>query len=166
MTDWREGQILFDDLRLEKAIGAGAFGEVWRARQLSWERDVAVKRVKVSDQARIRLMEQEALHWLEIGLHPYVTTCYYTRRHEGAPVIVLEYASEGALDGWIKDGRMLFEERASELVMKLGLEAAWGRPARTVRDCCTSTSNLRIYSLKTGWRKSRISVSRAGSARS
>jgi|GEM_PF-6362766 len=126
MIEWREGAILFDDLRLEKAVGAGAFGEVWRARQLSWERDVAVKRVKASDEARIRSMEQEAIHWLEIGLHPYVTTCYYTRRHEGAPVIVLEYASDGALDRWIKDGRLLFDEHATELILKFSLETAWG----------------------------------------
>ena len=126
MTDWNEGQILFDDLRLEKAIGRGAFGEVWRARQLSWGRDVAVKRVSVPDERRIRSLEQEAIHWLEIGLHPYVTTCYYTRRHEGAPVIVLEYASEGALDSWIKDERLLFEENAVERILKFSLEAAWG----------------------------------------
>ncbi|MCL1896791.1 MAG: protein kinase [Clostridiales bacterium] len=126
MTDWDEGQILFDDLRLDKAIGRGAFGEVWRARQLSWDRDVAVKRVSVPDERRIRSLEQEAIHWLEIGLHPYVTTCYYTRRHEGAPVIVLEYASEGALDGWIKDERLLFEENAVEQILKFSLEAAWG----------------------------------------
>ena len=126
MSVWRPGLVLFDDLRLEKAIGAGAFGEVWRAKQLSWGRDVAVKRVKAPDEARIRSMEQEAIHWLEIGLHPYVTTCYYTRRYEGAPVLVLELASEGALDRWMKDERLLFEENAAEQILKFGLEAAWG----------------------------------------
>ena len=126
MNEWSAGQILFDDLKLEKAIGAGAFGEVWRAKQLSWDRDVAVKRVIANDETRIRSMEQEALHWLEIGLHPYVTTCYYTRRYEEAPVIVLEYASGGALDGLMKDGSLLFEEDAVYRILKYSLEAAWG----------------------------------------
>ena len=126
MNEWSAGQILFDDLRLEKAIGAGAFGEVWLARQLSWDRDVAVKRVIAVDEKRISSMEHEAINWLEIGLHPYVTTCYYTRKHENAPVIVLEYASGGALDGLMKDGSLLFEPDAVYQILKYSLEAAWG----------------------------------------
>ena len=126
MNEWSAGQILFDDLRLEKTIGAGAFGEVWLAKQLSWDQNVAVKRVKAADETRIRSMEQEAIHWLEIGLHPYVTTCYYTRRHEDAPVIVLEYASGGSLDGVMKDSSLLFEEDAVYQILKYSLEAAWG----------------------------------------
>src|SRR5690606_8679912 len=48
-------EILAGRYRLEDRVGVGAMGEVWRARDLTLERDVAIKRVRVDGQ-----VEQQA----------------------------------------------------------------------------------------------------------
>lgn len=71
-------EILAGRYRLEDRVGVGAMGEVWRARDLTLERDVAIKRVRVDGQveqqaqARFR---REAVVMAGLS-HPNVVSVY------------------------------------------------------------------------------------------
>ncbi|MDR0750483.1 MAG: serine/threonine protein kinase [Tannerellaceae bacterium] len=123
--EWEEGGLLFDDVRLIRKLGRGGMGQVWLGEQLSWGQAVAVKQSLSSDPRMLNALEKEADLWLEAGLHPYITTCYYTRRLDNQTVIVLEYAKQGSLQQWINNGQ-LYEGEPLYNMMRFGLQAAWG----------------------------------------
>ena len=71
-------EVLAGRYRLDERIGVGAMGEVWRARDLTLERDVAVKRVRldghVDEQAQSRF-RREAVVMAGLS-HPNVVSVY------------------------------------------------------------------------------------------
>jgi eukaryotic-like serine/threonine-protein kinase len=79
--------------RVEECLGAGGMGEVYRARDLRLDRDVALKFLPASRQAnldsRARLLtEARAAAALR---SPHVAAIYDIEEHEGALFIVMEY---------------------------------------------------------------------------
>lgn len=71
-------EVLAGRYRLDERIGVGAMGEVWRARDLTLERDVALKRVRldglVEEQAQARFRREAVVM---AGLtHPNVVSVY------------------------------------------------------------------------------------------
>ena len=73
-----EAEVLAGRYRLDERIGVGAMGEVWRARDLTLERDVALKRVRldgqVEEQAQARF-RREAVVMAGLS-HPNVVSVY------------------------------------------------------------------------------------------
>jgi serine/threonine protein kinase len=123
--EWKENRLLFDDVQLVRKLGQGGMGQVWLGKQLSWNQLVAVKQSLSADPQTLNALEKEADLWLEAGLHPYITTCYYTRRIDKQTIIVLEYARQGSLQQWIDNGQ-LYEGEPLYNMMRFGLQAAWG----------------------------------------
>lgn len=77
---------------IQFAIGAGAMGEVYRARDTRLGRDVAVKALPAalaSDRERLRRFEQEARAAAALN-HPNILAVYDIGRHEDRPFIVSE----------------------------------------------------------------------------
>ena len=73
-------------------IGAGAMGEVYRAKDQRLGRDVAIKVLPIvfeADPDRIRRFEQEARSAGVLN-HPNIVTIYDIGSHEGAPYVVSE----------------------------------------------------------------------------
>jgi serine/threonine protein kinase len=72
-------------------IGAGGMGEVYRARDLNLNRDVAVKVLLnlSTDPQRLRRFEQEARAAGSIN-HPNILAVYHMGTYEGAPYLVSE----------------------------------------------------------------------------
>jgi serine/threonine protein kinase len=72
-------------------IGAGGMGEVYRARDLNLDRDVAVKVLLnlSTDLQRLRRFEQEARAAGSIN-HPNILAVYHMGTYEGAPYLVSE----------------------------------------------------------------------------
>ena len=116
------GALLGSRYQLDTIIGRGGMAEVWRARDLRLERDVAVKRLRVdlaSDptfQARFRREAQSAA-----GLnHPNIVAVYDTGEERGAgsdvsvPYIVMELVEGVTLREVLRDGRKIVPERALE----------------------------------------------------
>src|SRR5262245_65946150 len=78
-------------------LGAGAMGEVYRARDPRLGRDVAIKLLPeafASDSSRLRRFEQEARAAGQLN-HPNILAVYDVGAHSGAPYIVAELL-EGA----------------------------------------------------------------------
>ena len=116
------GALLGGRYQLDQVIGRGGMAEVWRARDLRLERDVAVKRLRIdlaSDptfQARFRREAQSAA-----GLnHPNIVAVYDTgEERDGAsevsvPYIVMELVEGVTLREVLRDGRKIVPERALE----------------------------------------------------
>ncbi|MDO5678205.1 MAG: protein kinase, partial [Propionibacteriaceae bacterium] len=116
------GALLGNRYELDQVIGRGGMAEVWRARDIRLERDVAIKRLRVdlaSDptfQARFRREAQSAA-----GLnHPNIVAVYDTGEQVdpvsqvSVPYIVMELVEGITLREVLRGGRKLVPERALE----------------------------------------------------
>ncbi|MCG6567494.1 Stk1 family PASTA domain-containing Ser/Thr kinase [Tessaracoccus sp. ZS01] len=116
------GALLGNRYELDQVIGRGGMAEVWRARDVRLERDVAIKRLRVdlaSDptfQARFRREAQSAA-----GLnHPNIVAVYDTGEqldtvsNVSVPYIVMELVEGVTLRDVLRGGRKLVPERALE----------------------------------------------------
>jgi len=88
---------------LESRLGAGGMGSVWRARDLSLGRSVAVKtlsRVSAEAAARFRREARAAARFL----HPNLATILTSETWHGVPVLVFECLEGGTLAERLKAG--------------------------------------------------------------
>ncbi|MGD8214887.1 Stk1 family PASTA domain-containing Ser/Thr kinase [Aestuariimicrobium sp. Y1814] len=119
-----QGSVLGDRYRLDEIIGRGGMAEVWRARDVRLDRDVAVKRLRVDlatdpmFQARFRREAQSAA-----GLnHVNIVAVYDTGEADDpnteipVPFIVMELIEGHTLKDVLRDGRKILPERALEFV--------------------------------------------------
>jgi WD40 repeat protein len=96
------------NLQIKTLLGSGGMGEVYLARQIQWEADIAVKVPNseiVSDAETRRFIVGEAEAWTKLGLHPHIAYCYYVQQVNELLLLVVEYVDGGNLRAWIADGR-------------------------------------------------------------
>src|SRR5215468_3163595 len=96
----------FNHYEIIAPLGAGGMGEVWRARDMRLNREVAIKALPASfarDSDRLRRFEQEARATSALN-HPNILTVYDIGDHEGAPFIVAELLEGEELSELIKQG--------------------------------------------------------------
>jgi hypothetical protein len=85
------GTVLTGRFRLEEPLGRGAMGQVWRARDVKLNRDVAVKLLLAenADEVTFRRFLREAI--LPAGMqHPGIAVVHDADRDQGRPFIVTE----------------------------------------------------------------------------
>jgi hypothetical protein len=117
-TEMRESLlplVLGGKFRVERHIGTGGMGIVYRGRDLSLQRQVALKtlpRISPEETARLR-REARAMASLH---HPSLAMIYSTELYRGLPVLVLEFLARGTLGERLRREPM----RCQELV-PLGL---------------------------------------------
>jgi len=97
---------------IEKPLGAGGMGEVYKARDTRLERTVAIKvlseRTAMNADLRARFeRESKAISSLN---HPHICTLYDIGRHEGTDYLVMEYLEGEVLSDRLKRGAMDVEE--------------------------------------------------------
>ncbi len=94
MTESLAGRVLAGRYEVRKVLGQGAMGQVWLARQIQLDRDVAIKVLRTSGpvEARARRrLHREARLVARIS-HPHVVQVYdYGETDEGAPFLVMEF---------------------------------------------------------------------------
>jgi serine/threonine-protein kinase len=91
------------DFRLIRKLGHGAMGRVFKARQISLERDVAVK-VLYRHVAANRLFLQRFLREAKLMArlnHPNIVHCYGTGKSQGRYYLAMEYISGRTALEWL-----------------------------------------------------------------
>jgi serine/threonine-protein kinase len=119
------GQLL-GNYRLIEKIGGGGQGEVYRAHDERFDRDVALKilpfRLLPDEAARQRFRkEAQAVGKLT---HPNIATAYYFGEENGVDFLVTEYVAGVGLDDKLAGGAI-----PEETVVKLGIQLASGLEA-------------------------------------
>jgi len=109
----------------EELIGFGASGEVWRARDVTTDEVVALKRLRVGQQpAEHQRLRREAAV-LAAFTHPHVVSLRAVLTTADGLVLVLDHAAGGSLGGLIaRRGRCTPSEVAGLLVRIAGALAA------------------------------------------
>jgi serine/threonine-protein kinase len=119
------GQVL-GHYRLIEKIGGGGQGEVYRAHDERFDRDVALKILPfklLPDEAARRRFRKEALAVGKLT-HPNIATAYYFGEENGVDFLVTEYVAGIGLDDKVAQGAM-----PEETVLKLGIQLASGLQA-------------------------------------
>ena len=111
-------------------LGAGGMGEVYRARDKTLERDVAIKVLPesfASDANRVARFEQEAKTLASLN-HPNIAQIYGLERAEGKTAIVMELVEGPTLADRIAQGPLPADEALNVAMQILAaLEAAHER---------------------------------------
>jgi eukaryotic-like serine/threonine-protein kinase len=96
------------EYEVEKLLGWGGMGEVYRARDQRLRRDVAIKVLPSfmsSDQERLRRFEQEAQAAAALN-HPNILAVFQMGTYQGAPYLVSELLEGETLRGQVSRGPM------------------------------------------------------------
>ena len=120
----------FGPYEVVEQIGSGGMGEVWRARDTSLDRDVAVKVLPdtfAANADRVARFEQEAKTLAALN-HSNIAQIFGLERSEGQTLIVMELISGPTLEDRLKDGPIPADE-ALNIAMQIAdaLEAAHGQ---------------------------------------
>src|ERR1035438_2767072 len=115
-----------DSYEIIAPLGAGGMGEVYRARDATLKRDVAIKVLPEywsRDPERLRRFEQEAQATAALN-HPNIMSIFHVGQYEGSPYIVTELLQGETLRDRIRKGPMRLPE-----VLDIGVELARGLAA-------------------------------------
>jgi eukaryotic-like serine/threonine-protein kinase len=116
-----------DSYEIIAPLGAGGMGEVYRARDTSLKRDVAIKVVSdywSRDPDRLRRFELEAQATAALN-HPNIVSIFHVGQYNGSPYIVTELLQGETLRDRLRRGPMRLRETCDFAVdMARGLAAA------------------------------------------
>jgi serine/threonine protein kinase len=110
--DVREGTTL-GDFKLIKKLGEGAMGVVYRAHQVSFDRDVALKLLfphvaKIAKLVERLYREGRVMATLD---HPNIVQAYATGEVEGNPYVAMEYVDGQSMQKWLtRLGKLTIED--------------------------------------------------------
>ncbi len=109
--------------RIEAELGGGSFGTVFRARDLTLDREVALKVLRPGGPVPAAALLAEARAAAAVS-HPNVCAIHAVDSSLGAPMIVMEYVDGRPLSQLLGDGPL-----APEQVTELGRQVALGMAA-------------------------------------
>gem|GEM_PF-6274320 len=101
-------------------LGRGGMGVVYRARQLTADRDVALKMIRAGDRAEAEYLlrfraETSAVTRLQ---HPQIVAVYDVNEFQGQPYFSMEYCGRGSLAGAVR-GTVWGHREAAEMLRKI-----------------------------------------------
>ncbi len=116
-------QSVVGQYRIEEQIGSGTYGVVYRARDLTLERTVALKIFRPGTNLSRRLLE-EARNAAALN-HPHVCTVYAVDDSDGISMIVMEHVTGEPLRKVLEQGKLpLDHARSFARQIALGLASA------------------------------------------
>ena len=128
-----KGDEILETYRVEDDTIHGGMGSVWRVHHESWNADLAMKRpqprffAEGSERRKAEFIA-ECEHWINLGLHPNIVSCYYVRDIGGVPTIFSEWMDGGSLKDAIQSRRLYegTEEEAQERILDIAIQVARG----------------------------------------
>jgi serine/threonine protein kinase len=108
--------------RIEAELGKGSFGTVFRARDVTLDRDVALKVLRPGSEVSAAALLAEARAAAALN-HPNVCIIHAVDSSLGAPMIVMEYVAGQPLSQLLSDGPMA-QEQAAALTRQVALAIA------------------------------------------
>lgn len=128
---FESGIVLEGLYEILETFDGGGMGLVHRARHRTWNIEVAIKHPRREFMAapkQIANFHSECSLWADIGLHPCVTTCYYSREIDGLPCVIAEYLPGGSLQDAIYRRELYKGEEEACLagMLTIAASAAWG----------------------------------------
>ena len=108
--------------RIEEELGGGSFGTVFRARDVTLDREVALKVLRPGSPVPATMLLAEARAQAALS-HPNVCTIYAVDSSLGAPMIVMEYVAGRPLSELLGKGP-LPQEQATALARQVALGMA------------------------------------------
>ncbi|MFH0822621.1 MAG: protein kinase, partial [Pseudomonadota bacterium] len=129
--DWRVGEVVLGLYEVVGLLGEGGMAKVYRVLHRGWNTYLAVKNPKaqiVSTPRGRSDFTQEAETWVNLGVHPYVVTCYYVRTLGGIPRVFCECVEGGSLSDWIRGGGLYRgdDETVTIRILDMAIQMAWG----------------------------------------
>ena len=109
IADYHPGDMVLDTYRVQSEAIRGGMGAVWRVTHTGWNMDLAMKRPKAEAfQTPVQKdnFTAECRHWINLGLHPNIVSCYYVREVGKVPTIFSEWMENGSLESHIKNGTL------------------------------------------------------------
>ncbi len=111
----------------------GGMGSVWRVHHAHWNTDLAMKRpqprffAEAGEQRKAEFIS-ECEHWIDLGLHPNIVSCYYVREIGGVPTIFSEWMDGGSLKDAITSGRLYggTDDEVQARILDIAIQAARG----------------------------------------
>lgn len=121
------GQVIAG-FEVTERIGAGGMGEVFRARDLTLGRDVAIKQVHtdvVAHPSRLSRLRREARLLASLS-HPAIASIYGLEEVDGTPLLILELIDGPTLNARVRNGPPLGMAEALRLAAQIasGIAAA------------------------------------------
>ena len=88
---WKVGDVILDLYEVTGILGEGGMGRVYRVHHRGWNTDLAIKSPKpeIFNKASGKQdFTRECETWVNLGLHPYIVSCYYVRTLGGIPRVL------------------------------------------------------------------------------
>jgi serine/threonine-protein kinase len=95
---------MLGDFRLTKKLGEGGMGAVYKGRQDTLDRDVAVKVMSKklgADQLFVQRFYREARIMAKLD-HPNIVRCYHVGEDKGLHFLAMEFVDGGSIQDWLK----------------------------------------------------------------
>jgi len=95
---------IIGDYKLTKLLGKGGMGSVYKAHQISLDREVAVKVLSkdlASHPAFVQRFLREARIMAKLD-HPNILRCYDVREAKGYHFLAMEFVEGGSVEQWLK----------------------------------------------------------------
>jgi len=104
--EWQVGDVILGKYEIRDIFEGGGMGLVYRAYDREWDVEMAIKSPRANyfkTQEQIDRFHAEAEKWMELGMHPNITTCYYVQAIGTVPRPFAEYLEGGSLADWIEN---------------------------------------------------------------
>lgn len=124
MNDIQKGDKLLGLYKVESDAIQGGSGLVYKVRHTKWNREMAMKLPRAEEKF-LETFRRECAIWADLGIHPNIAVCYYTRKIGDKLAVFSEWADEGTLGDMIKSGE-LYNGNADSKIMRIALESMRG----------------------------------------